>query len=145
MRIRTRGLNDRLAVLQKGSTEKGSRLSFRYNDKHGSVNIICIITNVYNETIYADCIDEVVQEFPEVPGILGLLDHKEHKKESFWPFNKKREFNSMPDLFKINSWVPGQVIIEPYNNGYKIVSSNTSLPILFTTSSQEHLLDLEDL
>lgn len=140
MRIRTKGLNDRLATLNKSFTDKGTRISFSYNDKSGRVTVSCIITKIIDDIIYCDCISDHLEECPKVSDILSAK-----KKLTIMDriFSGKSEYFNM-DLTKRVSWSPGQAIIEPYNGGYKIISSNISMPILFTTSSQEHLLDLVD-
>lgn len=173
MQIRTKGTNDRLATL-RGTLEPGNSVTFSYNDKAGHVTVSAMIDSSVCNVIRGTCTHDHLEECPKVADILGTSslqknmfnDHVNDLMPISVSGPGKRTFSendgmtlsygslkhrnwtkktSSNDYGRIRtSWAKSTVTISKHGSGYKIVSSNELLPILFTSPSQENLMSLID-
>lgn len=165
MQIRTRNVRDRLATL-RGILEPEHEVTFSYNDRSGRITIYATIDKIVDNIIYATCTHDYLEECPKVADILGSTSLQKSivgsHENDLMPVlggtnigNKLRNFSENDgktisfgsSRYRASrqlrmSWAPCTITISPYNNGHKIVSSNASLPVLFTSPSQENLMSL---
>lgn len=171
MQIRTKGTNDRLATL-RGTLEPGNSVTFSYNDKAGHVTVSAVIDSNAHDVIRGTCIYDHLEECPKVADILGTSSLQKNMfndhvndlipvpgKRSFsendgmtlsYGSLKQRNWTKKTPVGNIignhlrTSWAKSTITISKHGSGYKIVSSNELLPILFTSPSQENLMSLVD-